>query len=402
MTMTTHEFSPFVPSERALEASQLPDKAVSLATSSAKLAGNLADETRNTICEYMAVINSYYSNLIEGNKTQPHAIRAAQKGKYSEDTAKRDLQKESVSHIQVQNWIEGQSFDQDTLYAPEFFKAIHGQFYLEIPQNLWLLRDQQGEVKGKVVPGEWRTEFVDVGRHIPPDAADISALMQQFCEVYHPKRYAGDKKFIAAMCAHHRLLWIHPFADGNGRVARLFTDEALKSIGLESYGVWCLSRGIARSSDQYKTLLARADSSRQGELDGRGVLSEKHLINFCDFMLDTAIDQIDYISDLLQLNKIHERLDSYIQARNDGRVQGVTGKIKVVAGLILYNAFVKGELERSFAFELSGMPERSARRLFGQLKEEGLLSETSPKSPFKWEIPEHAEPWYFPNLAAGA
>jgi Fic family protein len=401
MTITTHDFSPFIPSEKTLEASQLPDKAVRLATSSAKLAGNLSDKTRNTIRDYMAVINSYYSNLIEGNKTRPHEIRAAQKGEYSEDPAKRDLQKESVSHIQVQNWIEEQAFDQDSLYAPDFFKATHRQFYLGIPENLWLLRNHKGEVKGKVIPGEWRTELVDVGKHVPPDPSNITTLMQQFCEIYHPRRYAGDKKFIAAMCAHHRLVWIHPFADGNGRVARLFTDEALKSIGLESYGVWCLSRGIARSSDQYKTLLARADSSRQGDLDGRGVLSEKNLLDFCEYMLDTAIDQIDYVSDLSQLNKMHERIDSYIRARNDERVPGITGKIKETASLILYNAFVKGELERSLAYELCSMPERSARRLIGQLKDDGLLSETSSKSPLKWELPEHAEPWYFPNLAPG-
>lgn len=103
----------------------------------------------------------------------------------------------------------------------------------------------------------------------------------------------------------------------------------------------------------------------------------------------------------LQLNEIHKRIDSYIRARNDERVSGVTGKLKEAAGLILYNAFVKGELERSLTYELSGMPERSARRLLGQLKDDGLLSETSPKSPLKWEIPEHAEPWYFPNLAPG-
>jgi Fic family protein len=401
MATTIHDFSPFIPSEQALGASQLPDKAIKLATSSAKLSGNLADETRNTIREYMAVINSYYSNLIEGNKTRPHEIRAAQKGEYSKDTAKRDLQKESVSHIQLQEWVKEQTLDQDGLYSPEFFKTIHKQFYLGIPESLWLLKDRQGEVKGKVIPGEWRTELVNVGQHVPPESDNITSLIQKFCEVYHPNCFAGDKKFIAAMCAHHRLLWIHPFADGNGRVARLFTDEALKIIGLESYGVWCLSRGIARSSDQYKTLLARADNSRQGDHDGRGLLSESHLVNFCDFMLDTAIDQIDYISDLLQLNNIHERIDSYIQARNDERVPGVTGKVKEVAGLILYNAFVKGELERSLAFELSGIPERSARRLIKQLKDDGLLSETSSKSPLKWEIPEHAEPWYFPNLAPG-
>lgn len=401
MVTTTHDFSPFAPSEASLEGSDLPDKAVKLVSSSAALSGSLAGETRKTIREYMAVINSYYSNLIEGNRTRPHEIRAAQKGEYSDDPAKRDLQEESVSHIQVQNWIEEQGMGQDEIYAPDFFKAVHHKFYEGIPESLWVLKDQQGEERGKVVPGEWRTELVDVGQHVPSEPENLESLMQQFCHVYHPKRYSGDKKFIAAMCAHHRFVWIHPFSDGNGRVARLFTDEALKSIGLESYGVWCLSRGLARSSDQYKTLLARADFSRQGAQDGRGLLSEKHLISFCDFMLDTALDQIDYISDLLQLDEMHKRIDSYVQARNDERVSGVKGKLKEAAGLILYNAFVKGELERSLAYELSGMPGRSARRLISQLKDDGLLSETSSKSPLKWEIPEHAEPWYFPNLAPG-
>ena len=91
---------------------------------------------------------------------------------------------------------------------------------------------------------------------------------------------------------------------------------------------------------------------------------------------------------------------SYIQARNDKRIHGF-GDIKKVAGLILYNAFVNGKLERSMAMELSGMPERTARRLIAQLKEEGLLTETSTRSPFYWQIPEHAEPWYFPQLAPG-
>jgi len=66
---------------------------------------------------------------------------------------------------------------------------------------------------------------------------------------------------------------------------------------------------------------------------------------------------------------------------------------------LIFSAFIFGDLKRSEAIELCGMPERSARRLLSQLKAEGLLSETSSRSPLRWEIPEHAEAWYFPNLA---
>lgn len=398
---TSHNFSPFIPSDKALDPSGLPDKAARVSTSSAKLAGSLPPETRDTIQQHMSVINSYYSNLIEGNRTRPHEIRAAQKGDYSQDSAKRDLQQESVAHIQVQNWLAEQSPDIDTLFSPEFLRAIHYEFYRHVPDSLKELKNKQGNVVDQVIPGAWRSNSVIVGKHIPPAGSDIPALIKSFCQIYHPSRYHGDKKLIATLCAHHRLAWIHPFADGNGRVARLFTDATLKAIGLESYGVWCLSRGLARSSDQYKQLLERADFPRQGNNDGRGLLSETNLLTFCDYMLDTAQDQIDYISDLLELGAMRKRIKSYVQARNDNRVPGIKGPLKEAANLILYHAFLNGELERSLALELCAMPERSARRLLSQLKEEGLLMETSSRSPLYWAIPEHAEPWYFPQLTPG-
>jgi len=402
MPSTTHDFTPFIPGEDALKKSGLPDLAVSLVTADAKLGGYLSEVTKDTIRKHMAVINSYFSNLIEGNRTHPHEIRAAQRGEYSDDPAKRDLQKESVAHIHVQKWIREQSLDQDQVYSPEFIKAIHAEFYNQLPEHMWEIKDTHGKVKAILKPGEWRSEGVKIGTHIPPDDKDLESLMSQFCNIYHPKHYSGDKKLIAVMCAHHRFAWIHPFLDGNGRVARLFTDAALSQLGLNAIGVWCLSRGLARSSENYKTLLARADSIRQGNQDGRGLLSETHLLAFGEYMLKTAIDQIEYINGLLSLDKMQKRIASYIQARNDDRVPGISGGINSVASLILYHAFINGELERSMAYDLCSMPERSARRLIMQLKSEGLLTETSSRSPLRWEIPEHAEPWYFPDLVPGA
>lgn len=399
MSESILNLTPFIPSDKALNESVVADKALELTTLSARLAGQLSPITLDTIEQYMRVINSYYSNLIEGNPTRPHEIRAAHRGEYIQEPAKRDLQLESLGHIAVQAWLREKSPDLDMLFSPEFIQAIHQQFYQNIPESLWLIRDEGGEVVDKVVPGEWRKRPVEVGRHIPPEANDIAAWVSRFCEVYHPQQFKGDRKLIAIMCAHHRFSWIHPFIDGNGRVGRLLTDAALRAVGLESYGGWCLSRGLARSSIQYKALLAGADNVQQGALDGRGPLTEKGLLVFCEYMLDTAIDQTKYTSSLLNLVDLRKRIDAYVQARNDFRVSGVTEELKPVASVILHTAFIQGEIERSQALELCAMPERSARRLLSQLKRDGLLSETSSKSPLRWQIPEHAEPWYFPELA---
>jgi Fic family protein len=268
-----------------------------------------------------------------------------------------------------------------------------------VPENLWVIKDKQGNEIDKVVPGQWRTRLVEVGRHVSPQADNLPELMSRFCETYHPSRYQGHRKLIAVMAAHHRFTWIHPFLDGNGRIGRLFTDAALKAIGLDSYGAWCLSRGLARSSTEYKRLLAVADAPRQGDYDGRGALTEQGLVSFCDYMLDCAIDQVSYISNLLNLTDFRKRINAYVQARNDFRVPGITESLKPSAALVLYTAFIHGEIERSEALDLCAMPERSARRLLSQLKAEGLLIDTSTKSPLRWQIPEHAEKWYFPELA---
>ncbi|MFO8142401.1 MAG: Fic family protein [Marinobacter sp.] len=395
------EITPFLPQDSALERHGLLDLATRLDREASRLSGMVPTESADTIRRHMAVINSYYSNLIEGNRTLPHEIREAQRGKYSDDPVKRDHQLESLAHIKVQGWIEGKNPTLDEVCSTDFILELHRRFYEGLPESLRQVRDEKGII-AMVEPGQWRTRNVKVGQHIPPEAEGLESLMKGFCDEYRSARYPGNKRLISLACAHHRFLWIHPFLDGNGRVVRLWTDAAFRAAGLESCGIWCLSRGLARRSASYKSALAQADFPRQGTSDGRGALSEERLALFCKFMLVTALDQVRYITELLAFDGLRTRIRGYIDARNDGRIRGAEGKYKPVAALLLYNAFLSGSLDRADAIALTGMPERSARRLLRQLKDDGLLSETSSRSPLKWEIPEHAEPFYFPQLAPGA
>ena len=105
---------------------------------------------------------------------------------------------------------------------------------------------------------------------------------------------------------------------------------------------------------------------------------------------------------LLHFQSLRHRVGRYVEARNDGRVPGQTRPLKAGAARVLFAAFQEGELARSEALGLTGEhSERNARRLLSQLRDEGLLSETNNRSPLRWEIPEHAEPWYFPELTPG-
>jgi Fic family protein len=282
----------------------------------------------------------------------------------------------------------------DEVMSVDFIKELHRRFYEDLPKELRKVElEETGEVEW-VVGGQFRTRGVKVGRHIPPDADSLDSLMTQLCSEYKGPRHQGDKRLIAIAAAHHRFLWIHPFLDGNGRVVRLWTDAAFRAAGLESIGVWCLSRGLAIYSDKYKSNLAQADAVRQGQTDGRGPLTELGLSLFCHFMLETAVDQVKYVSDLLELQSMKSKIENYVASRSD---------LKPAARWVLYQAFIQGSISRADALGLTAeREERTARRLLKKLREEELLIDADPKdsrSPLLWAVPEHAESRYFPKLS---
>lgn len=386
--------APFAPNEKSCAGNGLFDLASNLNRLAAQVEGKLAPETANTLRQHMAVINSYYSNLIEGNRTLPHQIREAQRGNFERDPVARDKQVESLAHIVVQDWVASKPRTLDEVMSVDFIKELHRRFYKDLPQELRKVElEETGEIEW-VLGGQFRTRGVKVGRHIPPDADNLDSLMKQFCNEYKGQRHQGDKRLIAIAAAHHRFLWIHPFLDGNGRVVRLWTDAAFRAAGLESIGVWCLSRGLAIYSDKYKSNLAQADAVQQGQTDGRGPLTELGLSLFCHFMLETAVDQVKYVSGLLELQSMKSKVEDYVASRGD---------LKPAAKWVLYQAFIQGSISRADALGLTAEREaRTARRLLKKLRDEGLLIDADPKdsrSPLLWAVPEHAEAQYFPKLS---
>jgi hypothetical protein len=120
------------------------------------------------------------------------------------------------------------------------------------------------------------------------------------------------ERLLAAATAHHRLLWLHPFLDGNGRVARIMSDAMLRTA-LDSHGLWSVTRGLARRETRYKELLAACDMPRRNDLDGAGSLSEEALVAFTIFFLETALDQVDYMRSMVQPKRIETRVKLLVQ-----------------------------------------------------------------------------------------
>ncbi len=385
----------------------LADIALEIYKTSAQATGLVHPVVFRALEELLRVVNSYYSNLIEGNATHPVDVMQAMRNTYSQDPAKRILQQESVAHIEVQRLLEDRLRDEPALPVTEarFLCWLHEVFYQRIPVESRFLNHPTTGEKIEVVPGQLRENTVEVGRHIGPRATEPPRFLYRFDQVYRPDRLHGHQSLVALAAAHHRLLWMHPFLDGNGRVARLFTDAYLRRAGVTGYGLWSVSRGLARNASRYKAMLAAADSSRQSDLDGRGNLSAQQLDNWCAWFLRTCLDQATYITTLLRLEGLRSRIDAYTRLRKEGIASGSEGTptpLKPEARVILLHTLVAGEVQRGEFTALTGRSERSTRSALSQLLAEGLLSSDTPKGPVRIGFPPHSIAYLLPDLVPAA
>ena len=399
MTSEVHKMMPLFPEK----AEELHDLALSVIQKSAALGSRQHPVTLCSLQELLRIINSYYSNLIEGHNTHPYDIVRAMQKEYDTEPAKRNLQLESVAHITVQRDMEKrlQEAPEINIAGQEFLCHIHREFYRQLPEEFKIVKDPDTGHENRVVPGELRKEVVKVGRHLLPESGALDALLDRFGEFYTPDSHHGVAKLVAAAAAHHRFMWIHPFLDGNGRVARLFTEAYFHRIPVLGYGLWSASRGLARRNADYKAALTRADAPRRNDLDGRGNLSNEGLIHFCRFFLEVCLDQVEYMGDLMKLEELIQRIRQYVDLRNRGIVPGPLGEkqpLRPEAFGMLQEVLIHGNASRGDVIHASGLKERTGRNLLGMLLEEGLLISDTPKGEVRLGFPIHAAGWFFPEL----
>jgi Fic family protein len=343
----------------------LRDFAFMLGEDAAGLAGRLAPGTAAAVGDLVRGMNCYYSNLIEGHDTRPVDIERALHADFATEPKQRDLQLEAAAHIAVQAAIDTGAID--ATQAPSALAVeIHRQFYDRLPDSLRWVEELGSGRRAEVIPGQWRGGNVKVGAHVAPPAEELPSWMARFDECT-PERFGRSERLVAIAAAHHRLLWIHPFADGNGRVARLLSHALLRRAGVGS-PLWSVSRGLARNVDAYRAYLARADDPPQGALDGRGILSDGRLADFCRFFLAACIDQIRFMRILLAPEALAGRVREFVAAeaagnRLDARVQS-----------LLEQAVLFGVVPRGDVPALVAMSGRQARRLVRPLVDRGLLT----------------------------
>jgi len=366
----------------------LTDLALDLAQKSAGFQRSLPASMLPSLADLVRTMNCYYSNIIEGHATHPVDIERALKGNYSNDPKKRDLQLEAKAHIMVQQWIDAGGL-KDRVVAVESIREIHRRFCEHLPADLLLIEDPATKEIVKIIPGALRTRDVKVGRHVAISPGAVPRFLSRFQEGYGSLGTADT--VIAAAAAHHRLVWIHPFLDGNGRVARLLSHAMLLDT-LRTGAVWSIARGFARNVQAYKGHLAACDQTRRDDLDGRGHLSEENLAEFTKFFLTTCIDQVSFMESLIQPDRLRARILTW--AEEEIRLNHLPPK----SGEILQAVLSRGDLPRADAPGIVGTGERQARRIVSALLDQNVLISASTRAPLRLAFPAALAPRWMPGL----
>ncbi|TIR26199.1 MAG: Fic family protein [Mesorhizobium sp.] len=372
----------------------ISDAVAELSAASATLGNSLHPLTAANLADLVRLMNTYYSNLIEGHDTRPRDIERALAGNFEKNEERRNLQIEAAAHVRLQAEIDRLAARSE-LPEPascDFILWLHQEFYRDAEEPALRIKGMGREFL--MTPGEWRSSpehDVAVGRHQPPSSTRVGDFMRHFETRYRFARLGKAGRILAIPAAHHRFNFIHPFPDGNGRVSRLMSHAMAHEAGIAAHGLWSISRGLARgleSRNDYKAMMDHADMPRQGDLDGRGNLSQRALEEFTLWFLRICIDQVSFMSGLLDLTTLAKRLRAYV-----GRQE-----IKPEAGRLLEEALMRGEFERGEISRITGLPERTARRVFNDVSSLGLLASQTPKGPVSLRFPVDALDMLFPRL----
>jgi Fic family protein len=382
------QMEPMLIGEGSSQRGALTDRAFELAQKSAGFRYSLPAGIVAPLADLVRAMNCYYSNQIEGHNTHPVEIEQALKNEYSDDPQKRILQREAKAHIEVQRWIDaGGLRGRATTRAG--ICEVHRRFCNELPDELLWVENPETHERVRVVPGELRHCDVKVGRHVPVSPGALPRFLDRFEAVYTP--LGKTDSILGAAAAHHRLAWIHPFLDGNGRVVRLMSHATLLET-LDTGALWSVARGLARNVDAYRDNLMNCDQGRRDNFDGRGNLSEATLIEFTRFFLDICIDQVAFMEKLMQPDQLRGRI--LLWAEEQARLQKLSAK----AGTVLRAVLFQGEITRGEIPGILNTGFRQAQRIVADLVKMSVLASETPLGPLRITFPAELAPRWMPGL----
>ncbi|MBN1929306.1 MAG: Fic family protein [Chlorobiaceae bacterium] len=240
---------------------------------------------------------------IEGNSLDANEVRELDEGKIP------DAGHTAKDRLEITNLIGAyRLLDQATSSMKNVFYALSFTSNMLAENHIRDLHKQitKGLPYEDNIPGAYRNGMVKVGDkahsgiYTPPKIIeDVELLMREFIDWINSDEIINENIFVRAALAHYHFSLIHPFWDGNGRVARLIEASLLQSAGIR-YVPKMLSNYYFRHVDDYYR--AFSDTIRV----------EKEVTPFLEFNLRGVIESLQTmktrIANLIRMLVMREHL----------------------------------------------------------------------------------------------
>ncbi len=208
------------------------------------LSGNLIQKLK----EQFSIEMTYNSNAIEGNRlTLKETFLVINEGITVKGRSLKD-------HLEAKNHNEAIHYLYD-LIEHEKRQTVSEQLIKSLQQLV--IKDIE-----KLEVGQYRKGNVIItgSSHRPPEAYEVPKLMEELV-AWVRKSYNKLHPVELAALAHHKLVYIHPFTDGNGRTARLFMNLILMHKG------YPLAIILKNDRQKYYNALNKADRGNTSDIE---------------------------------------------------------------------------------------------------------------------------------------
>jgi Fic family protein len=386
------QITPLLPESERRRLSELP---LQIFEALGELKAHVSPAFRVRVAKMVRAINAHYTNLIEGQPTFPHDIEVSPHGRPPASEAEARRRRIGIAHDETEQWMFARLESEPKLeiWSQRFICELHQALYERLDEVDRWLYDEHGNKTRPLLVGRIRESNAKVGHHIAPRHEELPRLLEQLFSIYRAENILPHRQVVAAAAAHHRLGFVHPFGDGNGRIMRLHSQACLFQAGLHAHGLWSLSRGLARNRSRYYEHLHAADQERGSDFDGRGPLSDTALARFCVFFLETALDQVRFMAQILDFRNLAPRVEAYARETN------VFARAHVQRGsALLKELVVRGQLTRAEAAFIMDRKEGISRQIIQAAIHAGLVETENQKAPLMLKLSSNLHEAYFPRL----
>ncbi|MBM4078040.1 MAG: Fic family protein [Planctomycetes bacterium] len=181
---------------------------------------------------------------MEGNRLSPNQVQSVIEGEGNFPGRERD-EAEVRNYFAALGYVEqiGKTF---TRLKETEVRTIHG-LVMSGKAKATRYRNQQNVIReslsGRII-------------YLPPEAKDVTSLMKELVSWVNQSIDEGDLPIpVVVALAHYQLATIHPYLDGNGRLARLLSNLLLHRHGYGMNGIYSLEEYYSSNLDGYYSSL---------------------------------------------------------------------------------------------------------------------------------------------------